>query len=58
MVGQKKGAQHQVLEVLRDMQCEILLDEPLQSQFVPTDEILNQCREAGKLLAKKALEAK
>ena len=39
----KKGAQHDVLDKLKEMQCEILLDEPLQSQFVPTDETLEEC---------------
>ena len=50
----KKGAQHQVLDILKAMQCEILLDEPIQSQFVPTEAILRECRKAGKLLAEKA----
>ncbi len=54
----KKGAQHDVLDKLKEMKCEILLDEPLQSQFVPTDETLEQCTKAGELLAQKALEAK
>ncbi len=54
----KKGGQHQVLDYLKDMNCEILLEEPIVSQFVPTEEILKQCREAGKMLAEKALRAK
>jgi flavorubredoxin len=54
----KKGGQHQVLDYLKAMNCEILLEEPIQSQFVPTDEILEECRKAGKMLAKKALEVK
>ena len=54
----KKGGQHQVLDYLKDMGCEILLEEPIVSQFVPTEEILEECRKAGKMLAEKALKAK
>ena len=51
----KKGGPHQVLDYLKEMDCEILLEEPIQSQFVPTDEILEECRKAGQMLAEKAL---
>jgi flavorubredoxin len=54
----KKGGPHQVLDYLKEMSCEILLEEPIQSQFVPTDEILEECRKAGRMLAEKALKAK
>ena len=54
----KKGGPHQVLDYLKEMNCELLLEEPLQSQFVPTDDILEECRKAGRMLAKKALKAK
>lgn len=52
----KIGGQHGVFNFLRDMNLELLLDEPLQSKFVPTEEILEECRKAGELLAKTALE--
>ena len=52
----KKGGQHQVLDYLKEMNCEILLDEPLQSQYVPTNEILEECRKTGRMLAEKALK--
>jgi flavorubredoxin len=54
----KKGGQHQVLDYLKEMNCEILLEEPIQSQFVPTNEVLEECRKAGKMLAEKALQTK
>ena len=52
----KKGGPHQVLDYLKNMNCEILLEEPIQSQFVPTDEVLEECQKAGSLLAEKALK--
>ena len=52
----KKGGPHEVLEYLRGMNCELLLEEPLQCQLKPTDEVLKECRELGAELAKKALE--
>lgn len=54
----KKGGQHQVFDYLKEMNCEMLLDEPIQSQYVPINEILEECRKAGKMLAEKALAAK
>ncbi|MCF7791326.1 MAG: FprA family A-type flavoprotein [Victivallales bacterium] len=54
----KKGGQHKILEYLKEMNCEILKEEPVQSNFVPTDEKLQECREVGKMLAEKAIEAK
>ncbi len=54
----KKGGQDDVLEYLKAMDCEILEPELIQCQFVPTDEVLEECRKTGELLAKKALEAK
>ncbi len=52
----KKGGAHAVMECLKDMDCELLLEEPLQCQFAPTKEVLEECRKLGKRLAKKALE--
>ncbi|MEI6056230.1 MAG: FprA family A-type flavoprotein [Lentisphaerota bacterium] len=54
----KKSGQHDVLEILKQMNCNILLEEPVQSQYVPTPEVLAKCREAGKLLAEVALKHK
>ncbi len=54
----KKGGQHQVLNYLKEMNCNILLEEPIQSQFVPTEEILAECRKIGGMLAEKALQMK
>ena len=54
----KKGGPHKVLDYLKEMNCEILLEEPIQSQFVPTDEILEECRKAGRMLAERVLKAK
>jgi flavorubredoxin len=34
-----------------------ILAEPVQVQFSPTEETLEECRRAGSLLADKALEA-
>jgi flavorubredoxin len=52
----KKGGAHAVMEYLKDMNCELLSEEPLQCQFVPTEEVLQKARELGKKLAEKALE--
>lgn len=52
----KKSGQHDVLEYLKQMNCKLVLEEPIQSQFVPTEEVLERCREAGKMLAKIAAE--
>ncbi|HBM15322.1 MAG TPA: MBL fold metallo-hydrolase [Lentisphaeria bacterium] len=54
----KKSGQHDVLEILKQMNCNLLLEEPIQSQYVPTPEVLEKCREAGKLLAQTALKYK
>ncbi len=54
----KKSGQHDALEVLKQMNCNILLEEPIQSQFVPTPEVLEECKKAGKLLAEVALKHK
>jgi flavorubredoxin len=51
----KKGGAHAVLNYLNDMGCEILIDEPLQSQYKPTPEFLENCKAVGKQLADKAL---
>jgi len=40
---------------LKDMKFD-LIREPLQVRFVPKKEDLDECRQAGKLLAEKALE--
>lgn len=54
----KKAGQHELLDMLKQMNCTLLLEEPIQSQFVPTPDILQKCREAGKLLADVALKHK
>lgn len=54
----KKSGQHDVLEILKQMNCNLLLEEPIQSQYVPTLEVLDKCKAAGKLLAEVALKHK
>ncbi|MCP4178215.1 MAG: FprA family A-type flavoprotein [bacterium] len=54
----KKSGQHDVLEYLKQMNCKLLLNDPIQSKFVPTEEVLEQCREAGKKLTEEALKYK
>jgi flavorubredoxin len=51
----KKGGPHAVQECLKEMKCELVLEEPLQAQFAPTEEVLEQCRQLGKQLAEIAL---
>lgn len=53
----KQGGQHEVQEYLETMKCGMLTDEPLQCQFVPTDEVLAECRGIGARLAEVALES-
>jgi len=52
----KKGGQHAIMEYLQAMNCELLLEDPLQCQFAPTDEVLKEAKKLGKKLAQKALE--
>ncbi len=52
----KNGGPHAVMEYLSAMNCELLSEEPLQCQFVPTKEVLVEAKELGKKLAQKALE--
>ena len=52
----KKGGANEVEGIMKEMKIE-LLREPIRTQFVPTPEILRECYEAGKMLAKKAEEA-
>ena len=52
----KKGGQHAVSEQLESMKVELLC-EPVQAQYVPTESVLEACREAGKLLAESAKTA-
>ncbi|MBU8901380.1 MAG: FprA family A-type flavoprotein [Victivallales bacterium] len=52
----KKGGAHAIMEYLTAMNCELLSEEPLQCQFVPTEEVLQEATELGEKLAKKALE--
>jgi flavorubredoxin len=54
--GWGKGGAENVDQRLRDIGWEILR-EPIRAKYRPTAEILNQCRQAGKLLAEKALAA-
>ncbi|MBA4386524.1 MAG: MBL fold metallo-hydrolase [Verrucomicrobia bacterium] len=52
--GWAKGGAKDVEEYMRAMKFE-LLREPLQVQYVPTKETLDECRAAGRLLADKAV---
>jgi len=51
--GWAKGGAKEIEAYLKDMKFEILR-EPLQAQFVPSEETLEECRAAGRLLADKA----
>jgi len=53
--GWGKGGPEEVDEILKTMKFDILR-EPIKSQFKPTETVLDECREAGKILAEKALE--
>jgi len=52
--GWGRGGPEAVDEYLKKMNWDVVR-EPLKSQFRPNEEILDQCREAGKLLAEKAM---
>lgn len=54
--GWAKGGAADVEKYMADMKFEILR-EPVQSHFVPTAEVLVECRAAGEMLADKALES-
>ena len=53
--GWAKSGPSEIEECLKGMKVDILR-EPILSQFVPTEDILSECREAGKLLATTARE--
>lgn len=53
--GWVKGAARDVEAYLRELKFD-LVREPLTAQFVPTEAVLAECREAGRLLAQKARE--
>lgn len=52
--GWGKGGAEEVHEYLEKMGFEII-GAPLKSQFVPVDSVLEECRQAGKAMAEKAL---
>ncbi|NCC61030.1 MAG: FprA family A-type flavoprotein [Verrucomicrobiae bacterium] len=51
--GWGKGGAEDVEEYLKSMNVDILR-APLKSQYVPTPEVLDECRAAGRMLAEKA----
>jgi flavorubredoxin len=51
----KSGGANEVEATLKEMKIE-LLREPLRCQFVPTPEVLEACRQAGRQLARHALQ--
>lgn len=53
--GWGKGGPEAVDEWLKEMKWEIMR-EPLKAKYKPTAEVLEECHEAGKMLAEKALE--
>ncbi|NCD31823.1 MAG: FprA family A-type flavoprotein [Spartobacteria bacterium] len=53
--GWAQGGAADVENYLKDMKFEILR-EPLLSKFVPTPEVIEECVEAGRMLAKEALK--
>ncbi len=52
--GWSKGGARDVEGYLTDMKVEILR-EAIECQFVPTEEVLEECYEAGRMLAEKAM---
>jgi len=53
--GWSKGGAAAVEGYLNDMRLDILR-EPIQAQFVPDAAVLEECREAGRILGTQALE--
>ncbi len=53
--GWGKGAPEAIVEYFDDMRWQVLRD-PLKAQFRPTPEVLDECRQAGRMLADKALQ--
>jgi flavorubredoxin len=53
--GWSKGGPEAVDEGLRSLKWEVLR-EPLRAQYRPSPEVLDECREAGRMLARKARE--
>lgn len=53
--GWSKGGAETVEEYLKAMKWEILR-EPIRAQYRPTEEVLDECRAAGRMLAEKARE--
>jgi len=49
----KRGGASAVEDTMKEMKIE-LLREPLRSQYVPSEEILAECREAGRLMGRYA----
>lgn len=54
--GWARGGAADVEKYLKEMKVDIMR-EPLQTQYVPGPDVLEQCREAGRALAEKALAA-
>ncbi|MGW8255927.1 MAG: hypothetical protein ACWGMZ_00425, partial [Thermoguttaceae bacterium] len=52
--GWGKGVMESVEERFREMRWEIIC-QPIRSKYRPSRAILDQCREAGKMLAEKVL---
>jgi len=53
----KRGGASEVEDRMKDMKIE-LMQEPIRSQYVPTPELLEKCREAGRELGKYAEQYK
>ncbi len=53
----KRGGPTEVGKEMEEMKIE-MLGEPIRSQYVPTPELLEQCREAGRELARVAMQYK
>ena len=51
----KKGGPNEVGQVMDEMKIEAMR-EPIRSQYAPTPELLEECREAGRMLGKYAEE--
>ena len=52
--GWGKGGPEEVHKYLEEMKCD-MIGPPIRSQFVPTEEFLEECRQAGREMAEKAI---
>ena len=49
----KRGGASEVEDIMKEMKIELMRD-PLRAQYVPTPEVLEECREAGRAMGRYA----